>query len=62
MADEPETLEEAKTELRLRDAFHKERETTDKLYAIKLVEVVVFGMVGLILMAVIIAIVALVVR
>jgi len=53
--------DDVKSEIKLLKAIKLERELTDKLYAIKLVEVIVFGMVGFILIAVLGAIVALVV-
>jgi hypothetical protein len=55
------TREELQHELDLKEAIRLEREITDKLYAIKLVEQIVFGMVGLILIAVVTALVSLVV-
>lgn len=55
------TLEELQMELMLLEAIKKEREITDRLYAIKLVEKIVFAMVGFILIAVLGAIVALVI-
>jgi uncharacterized membrane protein SpoIIM required for sporulation len=48
------TKEELEIELKLIEAIRVEREITDKLYAIKLVEKVVFGMVGLILIALVV--------
>jgi hypothetical protein len=56
-----ETKEELTAKLQLIEAIRLEREVTDKLYAIKLVERIVFGMCGLILIAVLTAIIALVV-
>ena len=61
MDDQQRELERLTTELRLREILDLERENADKLYAIKLVERLVFGMVGLILIAVIGALIALVV-
>jgi hypothetical protein len=55
------TLEELQMELMLLEAIKKEREITDRLYAIKLVENIVFAMIGFILIAVFGAIVALVI-
>jgi hypothetical protein len=52
------TREELQHELDLKEAIRLEREITDKLYAIKLVEQIVFGMVGLILIAVVTALVS----
>jgi hypothetical protein len=55
-------IERVAADLRLLEATRLERETADGLYAIKLVEKIVFGMVALILVAVVSALVALVVR
>jgi hypothetical protein len=54
--------EELAAELRLLEALRLEREISAKLYAIKLVEKVVFGLVALILVAVVGGWIALVVR
>jgi hypothetical protein len=54
-------LLELEAEVRMKEALDIERECNKKLYAIKLVEVIVFGMVGFILLAVLGALVALVV-
>jgi hypothetical protein len=56
------TKEQLSEELRCTEVTKQERVTSDKLYAIKLVEVIVFGMVSLILTAVAVAWIALVVR
>jgi hypothetical protein len=61
MSDE-QTTDELKTKLALIEAIRKEREITDKLYAIKLTETIVFGLCALILAGVVTAIVALVLR
>lgn len=45
----------------IREVAKEEREVSDKAYAIKLVERVVFGMVGIILTSVLLALVALVI-
>lgn len=54
------TKEELEAQIALAEAIRIERSITDKLYAVKLVEKLVFGMVGLILIAVIGAWIALV--
>lgn len=56
------TKEELETELNLITALNEQRDISDKRYAIKLVEIVVWGMVGIILTAFLIAIVALVIK
>jgi hypothetical protein len=54
--------EDLAAELRLLEALRLEREISAKLYAIKLVEKVVFGLVALILVAVVGGWIALVVK
>lgn len=49
-------------ELHIRDKHEKMRESNDKRYAIKLVERVVFGLVSLILTAVVVAVITLVIK
>lgn len=56
------TKEELEAELNLLTALNEQRDISDKRYAIKLVEIVVWGMVGIILTAFLIAILAVVVK
>lgn len=58
---ERKTVAQYKIDEQIRDAVEDERNISDKTYAIKLAERVVFGMVGIILTAVLVALVALVV-
>jgi hypothetical protein len=51
-----DNVDDIKGEIKLLKAIKLEREITDKLYAIKLVETIVFSMVGIILVAVFAAI------
>ena len=59
--DDEREMQRMATELLLRELLDKERETSDKLYAMRIVQDLVFGMVALILMAVVGALIALVV-
>ena len=61
MDEQPREIEKLASELRLQEALRLEREASEKLYAVKLVERIVFGMVALILIAVLTALIALVV-
>lgn len=49
-------------ELRVAECLKKEREVSNNIYALKIVEKIVFGLVGVVLLAVIGAVVALVIR
>jgi hypothetical protein len=55
------TKEELETELQIRDVAEKERKISDKLYAVKLVERVVWGLVALVLTAFALGMIALVI-
>ena len=55
------TKEELERDLAIRDTVEHERELSDQRYAIKLVERIVFAACGLVLVAVITAIIAMVV-
>jgi hypothetical protein len=59
MADK--TREQLETELKIIEAIAEARKVSDEVYAIKLVEKIVFGMIAFILLAVIGAIIALVI-
>lgn len=52
------TREQLEREIELRNAFDAERERSDKTYAMKLVEKVVFALVGMMLISVVTAILA----
>lgn len=56
------TKEELAEELRLRDELKKERELSDRLYAKILAEKIIYGLVTIILIAVIGAVISLVLR
>lgn len=47
MDEKQKEIHDLKTELMLRDKLEKEREDSDKLYAIKLSEKAVFAIIGL---------------
>ena len=57
-----QTVSELRQELACNKVVEKERELSNELYAIKLVERIVFGLVGLILVGVVGAIIALVLK
>ncbi len=56
-----QTVEELENKLELKEALEVERKKSNDIYAIKLVEVLVFGFVGLILVAAIGALIKLVI-
>lgn len=56
------TRQQLQEQVDLTKQLETERKKNDEAYAIKLVERIVFGMIGLILTAVLVAIVALVIR
>lgn len=56
------TVEELEAQIALEEALVRERIVNNALYAAKLVERIVYGMIGLILIAVVGAIIALVVK
>jgi len=59
--DFKERFSEDKIELKTRDLLEKERNESDKKYAIKIIETIVFTLIGLICMAVVGALIKLVI-
>jgi hypothetical protein len=51
MSENKPTLEELELEIKLRDTIEKERITNKSIFANKQVEVLVYGLIGLILVA-----------
>lgn len=62
ISPEDRRLAELEEQARLRDAIDEERKRSDETYAIKMVEKIVFGALGVIALAVLGALLALVVR
>jgi len=56
------TREELETEINIRDKLKEERELSDRSYAIKLIERIVFAMVSLILLGVLGAFIRMVIK
>ena len=61
MTDKHKTLKELELEIKIRDVMDKERILNKALYAVKQVEVLVYGLIGLILVAFVGAIIKLVI-
>ena len=61
MIDKHKTLKELELEIKIRDVMDKERILNKALYAVKQVEVLVYGLIGLILVAFVGAIIKLVI-
>lgn len=62
MSQQRKSVDELENELRLKEALEEHREESDRRYAIKLVEKIVFILVGLLLTGVITALVNLVLK
>lgn len=56
------TKQQLEEEIRVEDRLKQEREVSDKSYARKLVEMIVFGMVGIILTSALVALLAKVIK